>query len=79
MTYPNATPKHNDDDDKVDEASLLLTIATAAPAASFSFGHEGMLANTKMNGGAPMRTNDDRNDVFRSRILYLLPVRGLSA
>jgi len=56
MTYPNATPPKHNDDDNFDEASSLLTIATAAPTSSVSFGQEGMPAKKKKkNGGAPMR------------------------
>ena len=58
MTYPNAIQKQDDDDDdddNVDEASSLLTIATAAP--SFSFGQDGGEVPTtkKKNDGVPLR------------------------
>ena len=57
MTYPNAIQKQDDDDDddNVDEASSLLTIATAAP--SFSFGQDGGEVPTtkKKKNGVPLR------------------------
>ena len=70
MTYPNATPKHNDDD-KVDEASSLLTIATAAPASS-------MPEKKKKNGGAPMRAMIATTFFFLGTLAVIYSGRGSS-
>jgi len=76
--YPNATQKHKDDD-KVDEASSLITIATAAPAASVSFGHEGMPVKKKKNGGAPMRAMIATTCFFLGTLVVIYGGRGNSS
>ena len=55
MTYQPPTTQTQDDDVKVDEASSLLTIATAAPASSFSFGPGGGVPARTKKTGVPMR------------------------